>query len=37
MTKVKTTFFCQKCGTPHSKWHVSATDAKNGIPLLKKK
>lgn len=34
MTKVKTTFFCQKCGTPHSKWQGQCNGCKEWNTLV---
>jgi DNA repair protein RadA/Sms len=34
MTKVKTTFFCQKCGTPHSKWQGQCNGCKEWNNLV---
>ena len=34
MSKVKTTFFCQKCGTPHSKWQGQCNGCKEWNSLV---
>ena len=34
MTKVKTTFICQKCGTPHSKWQGQCNGCKEWNTLV---
>ena len=34
MSKVKTTFFCQKCGTPHSKWQGQCNACKEWNSLV---
>ena len=34
MSKVKTTFFCQKCGTPHPKWQGQCNGCKEWNTLV---
>ena len=34
MAKVKTTFFCQKCGTPHAKWQGQCNGCKEWNTLV---
>ncbi|MDG2491886.1 MAG: DNA repair protein RadA [Flavobacteriaceae bacterium] len=34
MSKIKTTFFCQKCGTPHAKWQGQCNGCKEWNTLV---
>ena len=34
MSKVKTTFFCQKCGTAHAKWQGQCNGCKEWNTLV---